>query len=151
MLKKFFIAMGVIFTCVIASWLVLGFNAVSDAPANKAVAEAITRDLARSWNVNDLKPHCVQIVAAQLNSPGAQMQFNKLKPLGSLKRIEQAQQTAFRVSYGEGSTATVVMVAEFENGRANVTIRLKSEGKEMKLWELDVTPIGAIRAKGQQA
>ena len=150
MLKKLFIAMGVLMTCLIASWLVLGFEAVGDAPKNKAIAEAITRDMARAWNVNDLKPHCAQVVANNLNSPDAQMYFDRLKPLGALKRIEQAQQTAFRISFAE-STATVFMVAEFENGRANITMRLKDEGKVMKVWELDVRPISAVRARDQKA
>ncbi len=151
MLKKFLIAMGLIFTCVVVGSLILSFNAFSGAPKNEAVAEVITRDLARAWDVNDLKPHCIQIVARQLSSPAAQMQFNKLKPLGSFKRIEQAVQTDFTVSTEEGTTATVVMVVEFENGRANVTMRLKREDNEMKVRAMNVTPIGVPRAAGQHA
>jgi hypothetical protein len=156
MLKKFFIAMGVVCTCLIASCtLFFGFNAANDATKNKAIAEAITRDMARTWNVNDLKPHFVAIALRQVNFPEAQLSFNKLKALGALKTIEQAQQTEFRLGQDWGGalskSATIVLVAEFENGRATVTMRLASEGTEMKLWHVNVAPIGELRAKAEQA
>src|SRR5262252_121405 len=98
MLKKFLIAMGVIFTGLVASCTLVaglaGFSAMSDAPKNKAIAEAVTRDLARSWNAGDLKPHFATHAANQLNFADAQMSINKLKPLGALRKIEQAEQTA---------------------------------------------------------
>jgi hypothetical protein len=43
------------------------------------------------------------------------------------------------------------MTAEFEKGRANVTMHLRSEAGEMKLWHVNVTPISGMPAKGQQA
>jgi hypothetical protein len=43
------------------------------------------------------------------------------------------------------------MVAEFENGRAKVTVQLANEGKAMKLMHVNVAPIGDVRAKKQQA
>lgn len=154
MLKKFFIAMGVIFTGLIASCsLFVGFNAANDAPKNKAVAEAITRELAREWNVKDIEPLMASSAANQTNFGEAQLGFNKLKPLGSLKKVEEAQQTEFNVEKNIGQeltkSATVTMVAEFENGRANVTMALKSEHGKMKLWRVNVTPIGDVRSKGQ--
>jgi hypothetical protein len=156
MLKKFFIAMGVIFACLIGSCAIfVGVNAARDAPNNKAVAEAITRDLARSWNLHDLKPYFVSTAADQINFADAQFSFNKLRPLGALKRVEQAQQTGFKIEKNSGhestKTATIVMVAEFDNGRATVTMQLKSDGGAMKLWHLNVTPIGVIGAVGQRA
>jgi hypothetical protein len=159
MLKKFFIAMGVISTCLIASCAVFvgfaGYNAADEAPKNKAVAEAITRHMARAWNVNDLKPYFVAVAARQVNFAEAQLTFNKLRTLGSLKTIEQAQQTGFKIHKGLGGaltkSATVLIVAEFENGRAAVTMRLQSEDGEMKLLHVNVTPIGEVRNKAQQA
>jgi hypothetical protein len=156
MLKKLLIVMGVISTGFIASCaLLLGFSAANDAPRNKALAETITRDLARGWNVSDLKPYFVTTVAGQLNLAEAQAAFNTLKPLGSLQRIEQSQQTGFVMEKNLGGelskTATVAMVAAFENGRANVTMQLKSEADQMKLLNVNVTPIGGVPAKGQQA
>jgi len=149
MMKKLFLAMGVVFACIIAGFLLLGLKAVSDASQNKIVAETITRDMARAWEAKDLKPHFVRIAADRLNFDAAQVTFNKMKPFGPLKRIEQSQQTAFKTSVGEASTATIAMVAEFANGRANVTIDLRSEGGEMKLWNVNVVPIGTVRAQQQ--
>ena len=156
MLKKFFITMGVVCTCLIASCtLFIGLNAANDAPKNKAIAEAITRDMARAWNVNDLKPNFVAVALRQVNFAEAQLTFNKLKTLGPLQTIEQTQQTEFRIGQDLGGaltkSATIVLVAEFENGRATVTIRLASEGAEMKLWHVNVTSIGELRAKSEQA
>lgn len=159
MLKMFLVAMGVIFIGLVASCTLVaglaGVSAVADAPKNKAIAEAVTRDLARSWNASDLKPHFVTAVARQLNFANAQMSMNNLKPLGTLKKIEQAEQTALHYGKNLGEetvkTATVKLVAEFENGRANVIVQLKSEGGEMKLWHVNVETIGEIRAKARSA
>ena len=159
MLKKFLVAMGVIFTGLMASCTLVagltGFSAVADAPKNKAIAEAVARDLARSWNVSDLKPRSATAVTNQLNFTDAQMSMNKLKPLGALKKIEQAEQTAFHYGKELGEeavkTATVKIVAEFENGRANVVVQLKSEGGEMKLWHVNVETIGEVRSRAQAA
>src|SRR5262249_46746964 len=134
MLKKLLIALGVIFACLVVSFSLLGLKAISDAPRNKAIAELITRDMARSWTAEDLRPHFVGVAAERVNFAEAQMEFNKMKPLGRLKRVERSQQIAFRAYLGEGSTATIAMVAEFENGRANVTMNLRSERGQMKLW-----------------
>jgi len=160
MLKKFLVVMGVvIFTGLVASCTLVaglaGFSALADAPKNKAIAEAVTRDLARSWNASDLKPHFAAAVPIALNFANLQMSMNKLKPLGELKKIEQADQTAFHYSKELGQesvkTATVEMVAEFENGLAKVIVQLKSEGGEMKLWHVNVKTIGEVRGRAQAA
>jgi len=155
MLKKFFIAMGVVCTCLIACCMLFVGLAASEATKNKAVAQAITRDMARAWNISDLKPHFIAPAVRQVNFADAQLRFNKLKGLGTLKTIEQAQQTDFRIGKDLGGvltkSATIVMVAEFENGRATVTMRLTSEGSEMKLWHVNVTPAGELRGKAEQA
>ena len=67
----------------------------------------------------------------------------------------ETQQTAFNYnkSFGGETTksATIVMVAQFENGRAKVTVQLASEGNAMKLMHVNVAPIGDVRARKQQA
>jgi len=50
----------------------------NEARKNKAVAEAITRDMARAWNVSDLKPYLAAIAAQEVNFAEAQMSFNEL-------------------------------------------------------------------------
>lgn len=154
MLKKFLIVMGVISTGFIASCgMILGFSAVNDAPGNKALAAAITRDLARSWNVGDIRPYFPRSNAEQINFAAAQASFDPLKPLGSLQRIDQAQQTAFTMEKNFGDwltkTATVALVATFEHGRADVTVELRSEAGQMKLRSVNVQPVGGAPGKGQ--
>jgi len=159
MLKKFFIVMGVLFTGLIGSCMLVlgsvGIDAAGEAPQNKAVAAVVARDLARAWNVNDLKPHFVSDALRQVNFDQAQQSIDPLRPLGALRNIEEARQTDFRYEKKLGGvinkTATIFMVAEFENGRANVTVRLMNEGNVMKLLHVNVASIGNVRAKREQA
>jgi hypothetical protein len=153
MLKKFLIVMGVISIGFIGSCgAMLGFSAVNDAPKNKALAAAITRDLSRAWNVSDIRSYFIKKGSEQVNFAAAQASFTPLKPLGSLQRIDEAQQTTFAMEKNLGEwltkTATVAMVATFEHGRANVTMELRSEAGEMKLRSVNVIPVG-MPAKGQ--
>ena len=159
MLKKLMMVMGVVLVGIVGSCaLVLGkvgIDAAGEAPQNRAVAAAVTRDLARAWDVNDLKPHFVDFALSQVNFGQAQLSFNALKALGALMNVEQASQTEFRYDKKIGGvttkTATILMVAEFENGRASVTVKLMSEGDAMKLLHINVAPIGNVRAKRQEA
>lgn len=156
MLKKFLIVTGVISIGFVASCgIILGVSAVNDAPKNKALAEAITRDLARAWNVSDIQPYLIKKGSEQVNFAAAQASFNPLKPLGSLQRIDEAQQTAFAMEKNLDEwltkTATVAMVATFAHGRANVTMELRSEAGQMKVRSLNVKPVGGAPAKGQAA
>jgi hypothetical protein len=151
MLKKFLIVMGVLFTGLVGSCTVLGLSAAlvgasTDAPNNAEVAVAMTRDLSKHWNVADLKPHFVREALHQVNFVAAQQAFNGLKPLGALKTVESTQQTEWHYSktFGHGTikTATVLVTAEFENGRAELTLKLRNEGDVMKLLHVDVQSIG---------
>jgi hypothetical protein len=159
MIKKFLLAMGIVFTALVGSCMFVlggvGLKAAEEAPQNKAVAAGIMRDLARAWDVNDLKPHFVSTALGQVNFGLAQQSINPLRALGALKSIEEAQQTAFHYNKSFGGettrTATITMVAEFENGRANVTVQLANEGSVMKLMHVNVAPIGDVRARKQQA
>ena len=49
---------------------------------------AYSRDLARAWDVNDLKPHFVSNALSQVDFRQAQQSFNPLRPLGALRNIE---------------------------------------------------------------
>lgn len=154
MLKKFLIVMGMISIGFIGSCgALLGFSAVNDAPKNKALAAAITRDLSRAWNLSDIRPYFIKKGSEQVNFAAAQASFNPLKPLGALQRIDEAQQTTFAMEKNLGEwltrTATVAMVATFEHGRANVTMELRSEAGEMKLRSVNVIPVGGAPPKGQ--
>ena len=99
----------------------VGLSAAEEAPRNKSVAVALTRDLARSWDVTDLKPHFVSAALGQIDLGRAQEQsFEQLRGLGALESVRDMQQTSFYINTsfrGETiKTATVVLLAEFENG-----------------------------------
>ena len=114
----------------------------------------MARHFSRTWDVNDLKPHFGSSALSQINFSAAQQSINSLKALGSLQKIESAQQTSFQYSKsfsGTTKSATIVMIAEFENGRATVTVQLANEGNEMKLTSVNVTAIGEVRTKKQRA
>jgi hypothetical protein len=158
-LKKFLLVMGIVFTGLVGSCMFVlggvGLNAAAEAPQNKSIAVAMTRDLAKAWDVNDLKPHFVSSALSQINFSQAQQSMNPMKALGALQNVEEVQQTAFNYNKpfsGETTkTATITMVAQFENGRANVTIQLANEGNVMKLMHVNVKPIGDVRMKKQAA
>lgn len=159
MLKKFLLAMGLVLTALIGGCLFLvggvGLSAAEEAPRNKSVAVALTRDLARSWDVTDLKPHFVSAALGQIDLGRAQQSFEQLRGLGALESVRDMQQTSFYINTsfrGETiKTATVVLLAEFENGRARVIVQLASEGGEMKLMHVDVTQMSDILPKKQRA
>lgn len=159
MFKKFLLAMGIVFTCLVGSCMFVlggvGLNAAAEAPQNKSVAIAMTRDLARAWDVNDIKPHFVSSALGHINFSQAQQSMNSMKVLGALQNVEEVQQTSFNYNKSFSGqttkTATITMVAEFENGRASVTIQLANEGSVMKLMHVNVRPIGDVRIRKQQA
>jgi FtsH-binding integral membrane protein len=140
--------MGVIFTGVVSSCnLVLGLTAASNAPQNKAIAIAMMRDLTRT-DVNDVKR--IWDVHGQVNPMQAQRLMSVLRPLGALKSIEQARQTWFWLDqYFATKSATIVLVAEFENGRVAVTLRLANNGDAMKLKSITVPALPAKRGTAE--
>src|SRR5439155_25202967 len=91
----------------------------------------------------------------QINIAAAQASMNPLRPLGQLKRIDEARQSGFFMeansSEGVAKTATVTMVATFEHGRADVTMELRSEAGQMKLRSVNVTSKEPLPAPGQPA
>lgn len=159
MVKKFLLVMGIVFTGLIGSCVFaltgVGLNAAADAPHNKAVAAAVTRDLARAWDVLDLMPHFTAPALKEVNFSLAQQAMDPLKALGALRNIEDAQQTGFHYTKTFGGhlkkTATIVLIADFEYGRAKLTIQLANEGSDMKLLHVNVSPIGELRPRKQQA
>lgn len=155
MLKKFLIGMGILFSGLFAvaavSLAIGGANAVRDAPVNKAVAEAMLRDIAREWDPHTLQPMFAPVAARQVAFSNLQTTMNKLRPLGRLSSIERAEQTGWQYTSTLGvaieKRATIEFVAAFENGRANVKIELRNVGGEMKLWHMDVNSTGPVRSQ----
>src|SRR5438045_427236 len=113
-------AIGIIATALVGSCaLIVGGGALISAPQNKEIAIHATRELAKSWNVNDVRPFFASSAIRQINFDRAQTTIDPFKPLGQLKSVERANQTEFRINKNTGKattkTATVVLEATFEN------------------------------------
>jgi hypothetical protein len=122
--------------------LVLGLTAASNAPQNKAIAIAMMRDLTRA-DVNDVKR--IWDVHGQVNPMQAQRLMSVLRPLGALKSMEWF----WLDQYFATKSATIVLVAEFENGRVAVTLRLANNGDAMKLKSITVPALPAKRGTAE--
>jgi hypothetical protein len=75
-------AAGLVGSCT----LLLGGAAYRDASSNKGIAVLATRELARAWNVRDLRPYFTANAIRRINFDQAQASMNGLKPLGSGQR-----------------------------------------------------------------
>lgn len=159
MIVKFFAGLGVLFTALLifsASFLGnLAFELQAQGPRYEKLAVDITRDLARSWSVNDIKPHYADAVAHRLGGLAAQPTFDALKPLGpllyvddlthrtrwthqSLRQLKSPAAAAEMLAELLSKTVHVTFVAKFTSGLARVTVELRSEGGTMKLWHLQI-------------
>jgi hypothetical protein len=159
MLRTFLAALGAIFALMLVfltSFLCrIAYDMDANGRAYEQLAVTITRDLSRSWSVDDIRTHYALPVAHKLSAPATRRAFASLKPLGSLRYVDDlTHRTRWRrdslaglSSPAEGAemlaellrkTVRVTFVAKFDNGFADVTIELRSEGGVMKLWHLQI-------------
>ena len=159
MIRTLFAGLGVAFALLLvfcSSFLGrLAYEMHNQGPAYEALAVDITRELSRSWSVDDIKHHYAATVAHKLSGPGAQRALEALKPLGPLR---YADDLTHRTRWSRNSvtslntpaagaemlaellskTVRVTFHAKFANGFADVTIEFKSDGGEMRLWHLQI-------------
>jgi len=159
MTRTIFAALGVVFALILvfcASFLGrLAYDMHATAPTYEKLAVDITRELASAWSVDKIKTRYAAAVAGRLNVSAARRPFEALKPLGALRYVEDVTlETRWtRASFSELSspaaaagllsellskTVHVSFFAKFANGRARVTVKLRSEGGQMKLWHLQI-------------
>lgn len=159
MLRTIFAGLGVLFMLLLvfsSSFLgKLAFDMHDKGPAYEKLAADITRDLARNWSVKDIREHYSASVAYRLEDAGAQRPFDSLKPLGPLRYVDDVEldtgwtRNAWRDIDSPAAAADllagilrksveVTFLAKFANGFARVTMKLKSERGEMKLWHLQI-------------
>jgi hypothetical protein len=159
MLRTFFAGLGVLFALIVvffASFLGgLAWEMHSNGPSYETLAVDITRQLARDWSAQDIKAHYSVNVAYRLNTPAAQRAFDRLRPLGGLRYVDDVRRRtrwstdSLRelTSAAEGAeilsellskTVRITFVAKFDNGFADVTMELRNESGEMKLWQLQI-------------
>lgn len=159
MLRNFFSFLGVAFIALAifcAAFIGrLGAELHDQGPAYEKLAVDITRRLSETWSVTDIKEHYAMAVAFRMSGPAAQASLDKLKPLGQLRYVsdvtcrtrwsrdtlqslESPSSAAEALAELLSKTVRITFVAKFANGFADVSVELKGEGNEMKLWHLQI-------------
>jgi len=159
MTRTIFAALGVLFALLIvfcASFLGrTAYDMHAKAPVYEKLAVDITRELASTWSVDVIRTRYANAVAGRLNGGAARQPFAALKPLGALRYVEDVTlktrwtraalselsspaAAAQLLSEMLSKTVHVTFLAKFANGRARVTVKLRSEGGQMKLWHLQI-------------
>ena len=138
MFKKIFLAFAALIFLGTGAGVGLIYNAINqDADKNKAVASDILTNLSRRWDLMDVGPNLP--IKAVRTRP---VIVSKAAWLGKVQRIDSAQQTKINVgtstSEGQSKAVTVIMVGQFENGRAQVTFELKSEDGVLRLHDYKI-------------
>jgi hypothetical protein len=175
MLRTFLAGLGVVFALILvfcASFLGrVAYDMQAKRPAYEKLAVDITRELSRSWSAQDIKAHYAATVAYRLSAPSTQRALDALRPLGGLRYVDDVRSRTrwSRESLSElnspaeaaevlaevlNKTVRITFVAKYDHGFADVTIELRSEGGEMKLWHLQIDsqePLPQSPRRAQQA
>jgi hypothetical protein len=159
MVRTIFSVLGVLFAAlVVFCTTFVGRVAIelqTQGDAYEKLAVDITRDLSRQWSVSDIRQHYASPVARKLGGPAAQAKFVAMRPLGTLRYVDNmSHRTRWdSATWGEivspaaaaellagvlTKSVKVTFVAKFATGFANVSVELRSEGGRMKLWNLDI-------------
>lgn len=167
MLRSFLAGLGVVFALILVfltSFLGrIAYDMDTQGPAYEKLAVDIARELSRNWSVTDIKAHYASAVAHKLGGADAQRALAAVKPLGSLRYVDEVTHRTRWTrrslmglkSPADGAellaellrkTVRVSFVAKFDNGFADVTMELKSEGGAMKLWHLQIDSQERLRA-----
>ena len=159
MVRNFFSIMGIIFMALMifcATFIGrLGAELEDQGPAYEKLAADIVRQLSQTWSVTDIKDHYALAVAHRMSGPDAQASLDKIKSLGqlryvsdvtrrtrwsreTLKSLDTPASAAEALAELLSKTVRITFVAKFANGFADVTVELKGEGNQMKLWHLQI-------------
>lgn len=159
MVRNFFSILGVAFTALMifcATFLGrLGAELQDQGPAYEKYAVDITRTLSQTWSVADISQHYALAVAYKMSGPAAQASLDRLKSLGQLRYVSDVTRrtrwsretfqslntpasAAGALAELLSKTVRITFVAKFANGFADVTIELKDEDGQMKLWHLQI-------------
>jgi hypothetical protein len=159
MIRTFFSALGVLFAALLlfcASFVgKLGLEVSGQEAAYEKLAVDITRDLSRTWSVEEIKPHYAAELAPGLDAVVVQAHFDALRPLGALryaddvkvdtgwsldalKGIASPAEAADLVAQVLRKSVRVSFIAKLAEGFANVSMELRNERGQMKLWHLRI-------------
>jgi len=158
MLRTLFSILGVMFAALLVFSASFLGNVAADLDRRSADYEAlavdVTRELARTWKLSDIREHYVTDARDEL-LPVFDADLGDLKPLGPLlhadnvrietrwsrdlwQNVTSAGGAAERISDLINRAVKVSFVGKFAGGVADVTAELKREGGRMKLWRLRI-------------
>lgn len=159
MVRNFFSILGVAFLALMifcAAFIGrLGLELQDQGPAYDKLAVDIIRKASQSWSVADIKKHYAIEVAHKMSGPDAQAALDKLSSLGQLRYVSDVTRrtrwsadtfqsldspAAAAEALAEllSKSVRITFVAKFANGFADVSMELKGEHGEMKLWHLEI-------------
>ncbi|MDX2288223.1 MAG: hypothetical protein NW217_05310 [Hyphomicrobiaceae bacterium] len=123
----------------------LAAEAARMAPRNEDAAVAVVRHLAEGWQPQRVLEIATPHYAAKAGSGDLLSTLVQMKAAGRMVSAEELAQTGYRkhyeVSAGLVVTATVALVAVFENGKAAIEIELQDRGQGQRISGLRITPM----------
>ncbi|MGD9667701.1 MAG: hypothetical protein AB7U75_01440 [Hyphomicrobiaceae bacterium] len=113
-----------------------------DTPASISVAENVLEALSKRWQFDDIAQEFAPVVLANIDSRTAQRAIEPFRGMGPLKRVRDAKMSDYYVGFtgidGFYRRATLTVVAEFENGEAQITISLVTADGVAKVQHLNL-------------
>ena len=144
-MKKFLLAMGVIFSALIGMLIggmsYVGVKAANSAESNKELAVSLVTTLSKTWRAEGRRDVFTPAALKQVESPNGRQAIQVMSRLGKLMDVEGLKQTGFKMTYGAPATATVRFTGKFEFGTSDVELTLQVDGEDALIIELDLENI----------
>ena len=144
-MRKFLLAMGVIFSgligILIGSLSYVGIQAANSADDNKQMAVQLVTSLSETWHADGRRDIFTPAALQQVESPNGRQAISVMGRLGKLIDVENLQQTGYKVSYGEATTAKITFSGVFEHGTSEVELTLRVDGSRSRIIELNLKKI----------
>lgn len=136
-MKKLLMSLGAIFLGLIMLAVVtmagLGFIAYTNSKGNTQIAVKGVRTLSQTWSPKNMSELATPYLYGVLNSSDGKLAMRRMSRLGKLLIAKRPTQTSYAFAMGEGTTATVTFRGLFQNGEADVIVRLRNNGNGMRL------------------
>jgi hypothetical protein len=140
-MKRILMALGSVFCLIIAAFGVLGVKAYFASYQNNTFAVAAVEEISEHWSINRLGNIVHPNLLKMANKPDGERAFRIFRQYGAFERAERVHQTGYVVEYGAGATGTVQFVGHFENGTANVTVKVHEADGVRTVLGLHMEPL----------
>ena len=139
-MNKFFKVLGIFFLlALIALAVLIGYGAYSGSKldvSSKAFVDEIVPAIVSSWSSEDVIKHASPQLRQIANDEQLNQLMLKLSKLGNLKKYEGSKgdsNVSLTTQYGKVVSANYIAKAKFENGDAEINVRvIQNDGK----WQL---------------